>query len=716
VDDETPADPQQVVDEDACKPALADEVRMREIEARADRGESHPVLVLIEGKLGDAGAMQVANASLWRPRQSPLTTEPEREQRVFSRPNVLSKASGRQEGFTRDQQIAACRVSRTSLSAGQPFVEVEQVGSDRDGMSRAGVQDRPRHHRRSGFGVPLELVEPARRGNAIGIEKRDQPSPGGSCADVSGAPLGCALRLDDEPHPWPSRAHRFRPAIARALHDEHFPVWGVDLGRERLEDARQSIPSAESRNHDGDFNRREFGSVRGGPLGPRGALGRFGTTPSHRTMSSLQPRAQKTSELLPPSPRLPGRVQALAFRYAHAWFLDACRRRYGALVTFRSLFDAPCVIVFDPELVKQVLRESRHTLRVGDSPLRQVLGERPFVELDGQEHLRSRRRLSPSFHGEALESYRRLINEATDRAIASWAVEEPLLLLPSFQRLTLEVITGVVLGPLPDERRDQLGERFEALVRSMSGPLPRLSRAARAVTDRRLLDELLLDEITRHRAAPGGHGHVVSMLLDTRNEDGAALADQEIADQIVMLLIAGTETTSAGLAWAFELLLSHPLVLQHLRVQLARGDEDYLAALVKETLRLRPTLANVTRCVGSEPYALGGYLIPPGTQIRVSLATVHRQAEYFPDPLAFCPERFLGSAPAADSVWLPFGAGVHRCLGASFATFQMQVVIRRVLESVRLRRTRRSAARTAIPWFAQVPAEGGPVLAEPLKC
>jgi len=433
-------------------------------------------------------------------------------------------------------------------------------------------------------------------------------------------------------------------------------------------------------------------------------------------MSSLQARAQRPWELLPPSPRLPGRVQALAFKYAHTWFLDACRRRIGALVTFPSLFDAPCVIVFDPELAKQVLRESRHTLRIGDSPLRQVLGERPFVALDGQEHLCARRGLSPSFHGEALESYRHLINEATDRAIASWSVDQQFLLLPSFQRLTFEVITGVVLGPLPDERRDRIRERFEALVRSMSRPLPALSRAAMAVTDRKALDELLREEITRHRVAPGGHGDVVSMLLDTPNEDGAALPDQEIADVIVMLLIAGTETTSAGLAWAFELLLSHPLVLQHLKAQLDRGDEEYLAAVVKETLRLRPTLANVTRCVGSEPYALGGYMIPPGTQLRVSLATVHRQAEHFPDPLAFRPERFLGSAPAGGSLWLPFGAGVHRCLGASFATFQMQIVIRRVLETVRLSRTRRSAARTAIRWFAQVPAEGGPVLAEPLKC
>jgi cytochrome P450 len=380
---------------------------------------------------------------------------------------------------------------------------------------------------------------------------------------------------------------------------------------------------------------------------------------------------------------------------------------------FPSLFGSRCVMMFDPELVKQVLREPRHVLLIVDAATRQLIGEGSFVEREGQEHLSYRRLLTPSFHGEALEFHRRLILEATDRAIDSWTTERQFELLPSVRRLTLEVMIGVLLGRLEHERRDQLQCRFEALMHPVAGVSQRLRRTAPAVRDRRPVDELLHDEVARRRAAPGEHPDVLTTLLRAGRDDGAAPTDPEIADQLVTLLIAGSETTSAGLAWAFELLLRHPAVLERLKASLAGADE-YLAAVVKETLRLRPPVANVMRRVGSEPYALGGYVIPPGTVIRVSLATVHRRADHYPDPLAFRPERFLDGDPAGDPVWLPFGAGIHRCLGASFATFEMQLVIRRVLERVRLRLVRRTPTQTAIVRFAQVPV-GVRMIAEPLE-
>jgi cytochrome P450 len=174
------------------------------------------------------------------------------------------------------------------------------------------------------------------------------------------------------------------------------------------------------------------------------------------------------------------------------------------------------------------------------------------------------------------------------------------------------------------------------------------------------------------------------MLLLARDEDGEALTDREIRDELVTLLVAGHETTATGLAWAFELLLRNPAVLERLRASLAKDEGEYLEAVVKETLRLRTVVPGVGRVVRGEPFELGGYVIPPGIEINPSIAAIHRRADSYPEPKAFRPERFIGEGAPDTYTWIPFGGGTRRCLGASFATFEMQVVIRRVLERTRL--------------------------------
>ena len=174
------------------------------------------------------------------------------------------------------------------------------------------------------------------------------------------------------------------------------------------------------------------------------------------------------------------------------------------------------------------------------------------------------------------------------------------------------------------------------------------------------------------------------MLLLARDEDGEAMTDSELRDELVTLLVAGHETTATGLAWAFELLTRNPAVLERLRSSLAEGDQEYLEAVVKETLRLRTVVPGVGRVVRGEPFELGGYVIPPGVEINPSITALHRRGDTYPQPREFRPERFIGPDAPDTYSWIPFGGGTRRCLGASFATFEMQVVIRRVLERTRL--------------------------------
>ena len=399
---------------------------------------------------------------------------------------------------------------------------------------------------------------------------------------------------------------------------------------------------------------------------------------------------------LPPGPRLPRWMQTAGFIFQPSRFIDGCRRRYGDVVTFRSLFDPCFVMVFDPEIAKQVFRGSPDRLRAGEANavLGPVVGARSVLLLDGAEHLRERKLLLPPFHGERMRAYERVMTEAADRAIDSWPVGREFTLLPSLRSLTLDVILRAVFGVDEGPRLEELKRRIRAMIDPTSSRLGLIalalsggrfgSGAGQRFADRRgAVDELIYEEIARRRDAPdlAEREDVFSMLLLARDEDGQAMTDVELRDELVTLLVAGHETTATGLAWAFELLLRNPDVLARARA----GDRAYLDAVVKETLRLKPVIAGVGRVVRDEPFPLGRFEIPVGIEINPSIAAIHRRRDRYPQPREYRPERFLGDDAPDTYTWLPFGGGTRRCLGASFASFEMAVVIRRVLERTDLR-------------------------------
>jgi cytochrome P450 len=403
---------------------------------------------------------------------------------------------------------------------------------------------------------------------------------------------------------------------------------------------------------------------------------------------------------LPPGPRLPRFAQTLGFILSPARYLQWTRRRYGDVVTMSTLFDSRFVMVFEPEIVKQVFKGPPEQLRAGEANalLGPILGERSVLLLDGAEHLRHRRLMLPTFHGQRMKAYESIMREAADREIDAWPVGEPFELLPSMQALTLDVIMRAVFGVAEGRRYDDL----RAALRDMLAPISRpvgvlvltmsMSRFRGRDTVRRFeerrarVDALLFDEIARRREAPDleEREDVFSTLLLARDEDGQPMTDQEIRDELVTLLVAGHETTATALAWTFDLLLHDDRVMSKLRSSIDAGDETYGDAVAKESLRVRPVIPGIGRKVRGEPFELGGYTIPPGVEINPSIVMVHARADRYPDPRDFRPERFLDDSPPDTYTWIPFGGGVRRCVGASFALFEMRVVVERVLERAAL--------------------------------
>src|SRR5215218_7300195 len=174
------------------------------------------------------------------------------------------------------------------------------------------------------------------------------------------------------------------------------------------------------------------------------------------------------------------------------------------------------------------------------------------------------------------------------------------------------------------------------------------------------------------------------MLLEARHEDGSPMSPIELRDELMTLLVAGHETTASELAWAFERLTRTPDVLARLTDEIDSDDGDaYLTATIQETLRRRPVLPNAEPRLVMQPVEVGGWEYPPGVCLIANAYLVHHDPDVYPDPYAFRPERFLDSQPGTFT-WIPFGGGRRRCIGASFATLEMKIVMRAALSAFRI--------------------------------
>ena len=438
---------------------------------------------------------------------------------------------------------------------------------------------------------------------------------------------------------------------------------------------------------------------------------------------------------LPPGPTGPGPLVFANFLLRPGGFLEGSKKRYGTPFTFNLSPQRTVVITDDPAVIKEVFTSDPAKLLagVGNEVLRPFLGPRSVLTLDEPEHIRQRKLLLPPFHGDRMKLYGEAIADAAQREIAHWPVGEPFPVQPSMQAIALEVIMRAVFGVRDD--RDRLAEIAEPLRRLLdsmadvrrlftlqlssskrNGPLSPWRHFRRTLLHP--ADDALYEEIRAHRADPSlaERDDILSLLLTARDEDGEGLTDSELRDELMTLLLAGHETTATALSWTLERLVRHPDVLARLTEEARAGDEDdggeYMDAVIKEALRLRPVVPAVARYL-TEPTELGGRVLPAGIHITPSIYLTHRNPAIYDDPERFRPERFL-ERPAGTYEWIPFGGGTRRCLGATFALFEMKIVLGEVLRRFDLKTTDEPGERIARRAITFSPGRGGRIqLAHP---
>jgi cytochrome P450 len=420
---------------------------------------------------------------------------------------------------------------------------------------------------------------------------------------------------------------------------------------------------------------------------------------------------------LPPGSRLPMLAQSLLFGAFRPRLMTMMRRRHGDVFT---LHIAPrnrrLIVLTQPEDIKTVFSGAPAVYHAGEGNaiLGPIMGEHSVLLVDEAKHVRVRRLLMPAFHGAALRGYEQLVTEVARDQARRWPVGTEFASHDRMHALTLEVILRVVFGVTDEARLAAL----RPLVREVVdiGPIemlgwfyPKLQRHGpwrRYLAGQHELDRLLYAEIAERRKATDltERDDVLSRLLRTGGSGQDGLTDAELRDQLVTLLLAGHETTATTLAWAWHDLARNPAQLALARQAADRGEDDYLVAVFKESLRLHPVVYEVARRL-TEPAEVGGYRLPAGVTVVPAIGLVQSDERHFEAPAEFRPERFLGGQPAPNT-WIPFGGGARRCLGAGFAQLEATVVLRDVLTRFDLRFDGSTPERAKPRNITLIPARG----------
>lgn len=399
---------------------------------------------------------------------------------------------------------------------------------------------------------------------------------------------------------------------------------------------------------------------------------------------------------LPPGPRLPGPIQTAWYVFDQPGMWARCRKRYGRTFTVKLPGFPPAVATGDRDAIRRLFTGDPLLRRHGNDLLRPIFGDRSILLLEPPGHLERRKIELPPFHGKAIRSYEQRIRELCEQELADWPLGTTVASHPRARALTLAIILELVLGVSDSGLRDELA----ALIDWFNTPLHNLALFLPAGFNRRArwnlptrpaysrLDRMhaLLGEhieSTRRDPALGQRTDVLALLVDARGENGEALTDLDLRDELVTLVIAGHETTATAIAWACDLLAHSPDEQGRVRESLATGDRTYLKAAAKEVLRAR-TIAYVSAGRHPlEPFSIGEWVIGPDELILVDAQGVHGDPELYPDPGAFRPGRFLENPPDAYS-YIPFGGGAHRCLGASLAMLELESFLEALVSRVQL--------------------------------
>ncbi len=415
---------------------------------------------------------------------------------------------------------------------------------------------------------------------------------------------------------------------------------------------------------------------------------------------------------LPPTPRTSSTLQLLRWIFTPMSYMDECASAYSDIYSLNVRPDYAAVFISNPDALQTILTSDTKELSAPgelNNIFTPILGTQSVITASGKQHLRKRQLVMPALHGERMRAYADIINQVTSEVISTLQIGARFSIRNVTQTITLKIIMQAVFGLYDSPPARELEQVLKNILDSTSSPLslaaatfPIFGKVLGSLNPARDFDTLLqqadkiiYEEIQERRSSLDFEKRIdiLSLLMSARDEDGQAMTDVELRDELMTLLTAGHETTATALAWAVYFIYKNENVKTKLLSELnSLGDNPdsntifklpYLTAVCNETLRIYPVgLLTFPRRV-EKPISLCGYNLEPGALVYGSIYNTHRRKDLYPNPEQFKPERFLERQYSAYE-FLPFGGGARRCIGLAFAQFEMKLVLARMLTSVQL--------------------------------
>ncbi len=416
-----------------------------------------------------------------------------------------------------------------------------------------------------------------------------------------------------------------------------------------------------------------------------------------------------------------------------------CAHRYGDCFTMRLPGNPPFVMFSTPEAIKEIFTSDPQQLPAGKTReiLRPLVGQHSLLLLDGTRHTHHRRLMAPSFHGERMHAYGRIMREITDRNLDSWPTGRAFPIHTCMQEITLDVILRTVFGVDEGAEQGRLRKCLADLLTLGANPIHMIpfpwfqhlvgffTKGQQIVQLLQEIDDLLYAQIVQRRQQGGAEREdILSLLVEARDEDGQPMSDEELRDEMMTMLVAGHETTATSLAWTFHCILDRPEVMDKLRAEhravVGSGPVEprhipqleYLDATIKETQRVYPILPITGRLL-YEPLGLGGQDLPAGVVVAPCIYLAHHHPDIWSEPHLFNPDRFLAKR-VSPCEFFPFGGGIRHCIGAAFALYEMKIVLAQVLSRASLRAAPGRRVRLIRRGITFAPSEGMPVVCDAL--
>jgi unspecific monooxygenase len=413
---------------------------------------------------------------------------------------------------------------------------------------------------------------------------------------------------------------------------------------------------------------------------------------------------------LPPSPQIPRFIQRLQWVFNPLQLMETSAKTHGEFFTLRLTTENPLVFISNTQAIQAIFTTPAEYFDAGrgNKLIQPLVGENSLLLIDGETHQRQRKLLTPPFHGERMKAYAQIITHITKEVISNWEIGKLFSVRDSMQEISLRVILQAVFGLCEGERLTRLQKLLRSLLELSGSPLrsavtffPILQIDLGAwspwgifLRQREEIHQLLYTEIQERRNNfDSSRSDILTLMMSARDENGEAMTDVELRDELMTLLFAGHETTASALTWALYWIHHLPSVKEKLLTELNNVDENtdlnevsrlpYLTAVCQETLRIYPIAMITLPRMVKTPTTIMGYEFAPGTLLAPCIYLTHRRPDLYPEPEKFKPERFL-ERQYSQYEYIPFGGGNRRCIGMAFAMFEMKIVLATVLSNLEL--------------------------------